>query len=66
MTVTHKCIVAKIYGFSYAKPLFEFEAKLGEKEQNLFKVSNKMKNWRCLRLTCAQIQFGLLNDQNAS
>ena len=66
MTVTRKRIVAKVYGFSYAKPLFEFEAKLGEKEQNVCKNSNKRKNWRCLRLTCAQFQLGLVNDQSAS
>ena len=66
VTVTCKRIVAKVYGLSYAKPLFKFEAKLGKKEQNAYKNSNKRKNWRCLRLTCAQIQFGLLNDQSAS
>ena len=44
MTVICKRIVAKVYGFSYAKPLFEFEAKLGEKEQNVYKISNKIKN----------------------
>ena len=66
MTVTRKRIVAKVYGFSYAKPLFDFEAKSGEKEQNVYKNSNMRRNWRCLRLTCAQIQLGLLNDRNAS
>ena len=57
MTVTRKRIVAKVYGFSYAKPLLEFDAKLGKKEQNVNKISKK---WRRLRLTCAQIQLGLL------
>ena len=66
MTVIRKRIVAKIYGFSYAKPSFNFEAKSGEKEQIMYKNSNMRKNWRCLRLTCAQIQLGLLNDRNAS
>ena len=65
MTVTRKCVVAKVYGFSYAKPLLEFEAKLGEKKQNVYKISKKMKNWRRFRLTCAQVQLGLLNE-NAS
>ena len=63
MTVTRKRIVNR---FSYAKPLLEFKVKLGEKEQNVYKNFEKTKNWRRLRLTCAQIQVGSPNDQNAS
>ena len=57
MTVTRKRIVAKVYRFSYAKPLLEFEVKLGEKDQNVYKISKKKEELRMFEMHVHKFNF---------